>query len=65
MQLKIRELMLMVLYFNDKWFSFREKEYEVTTSASQLNPEFFSIVKKAKTLSTREGRVTVTDSDTE
>lgn len=43
----------------------REMEYQVTTSASQLNEEFFRIVKKAKTLSTRGGRATVTNSDTE
>ncbi|CAL1291901.1 unnamed protein product [Larinioides sclopetarius] len=41
----------------------REKTYQLTTSASQLNPDFFRLIKKAKTLRTQDGKASVTNSD--
>ncbi|GFQ74657.1 degenerin mec-4, partial [Trichonephila clavata] len=41
----------------------REISYQLTTSASQLNQDFFRMVKKAKTLTTKGGKASVTNSD--
>ncbi|GIY29737.1 amiloride-sensitive sodium channel subunit beta [Caerostris darwini] len=43
----------------------REITYELTTSASQLNPDFFRMVKKAKSLKTENGQATVTNAEFE
>ncbi|GIY44716.1 amiloride-sensitive sodium channel subunit beta [Caerostris extrusa] len=43
----------------------REITYELTTSASQLNPDFFLHGKKAKSLKTENGQATVTNAEFE
>ncbi|GFY11094.1 hypothetical protein TNCV_4470801 [Trichonephila clavipes] len=43
----------------------REKYYELTTSASQLNEDFFLLLKKAKTLTMKNGKASVMNSGDE
>ncbi|XP_035222080.1 amiloride-sensitive sodium channel subunit beta-like [Stegodyphus dumicola] len=43
----------------------REKHYHTTTSSSRLNPDFFQLVKKAKSLTIKNGTATVIHPDYE
>nr|XP_042906161.1 acid-sensing ion channel 4-A-like [Parasteatoda tepidariorum] len=43
----------------------KEYQYDLINSASRLNPDFFRLLKKAKTLSTKGGKPSVINSDAE